>query len=58
MTSISTEKKMLFENGKISEIQPSLQSITKFSTIPSEILLDPKIANIDAQKFELLNIYF
>ena len=48
---------MLFENGKFSEIQRHLKSITKSSTIPSEIILD-QIANTDAQKVELFNIYF
>ena len=49
---------MLFENGKLSEIQRYLKSITKSSMIPSEIFLDQKIANTDAQKVELFNIYF
>ena len=49
---------MLFENGKLSEIQRYLKSITKSSMITSEIFLDQKIANTDAQKVELFNIYF
>ena len=49
---------MLFENGKFSEIQRYLESITKSRMIPSEIFLDQKIANTDAQKAELFNIYF
>ena len=57
MTKISTKKK-LFENGKLSEIQRYLKSITKSRMIPSEIFLDQKIANTDAQKAELFNIYF
>ena len=49
---------MLFENGKFSEIQRFLKSITKSRMIPSEIFLDQKIANTYAQKAELFNIYF
>ena len=49
---------MLFENGKISEIQRFLKSIAKSRMIPSKIFLDQKIANTDAQKAELLNIHF
>ena len=49
---------MLFENGKFSEIQRYLKSITKSSMIPSEIFLDQKIANTNAQKVELFIIYF
>ena len=49
---------MLFENRKFSKIQRYLKSITKSSTIPSEIFPDQKIANTDAQKFELFNIFF
>ena len=48
---------MLFEHGKFSEIQRHLISITKSSTIPSEIFLD-QIANTDAQKVELFSIFF
>ena len=51
-------QKMVFENGKFSEIQRYLKSITKSRMIPSEIFLDQKIANTDAQKAELFNIYF
>ena len=53
MTSISTKKCF-----SICEIQRNLKSITKSRTIPSEIFLDQKIANRDAQKIELFNIYF
>ena len=49
---------MLFENGKFSEIQRYLKAMTKSRMIPSEIFLDLKIANTDAQKAELFNIYF
>ena len=49
---------MLFENGKFSEIQRYLKSITKSRMMPSEIFLDQKIANTDAQKAELFNIFF
>ena len=49
---------MLFENEKFSEIQRYLKSITKSRMIPSENFLDQKIANTDAQKAELFNIYF
>ena len=51
-------KKIIFENGKLSDIQRYLKSITKSSMIPSEIFLDKKIANTDTQKVELLKIYF
>ena len=51
-------EKMLFENGKFSEIQRYLKSITMSRLIPSEIFLDQKIANTDAQKAELFNINF
>ena len=51
-------KKMLFQNGKLSEIQRYLKLITKSSMITSEIFLDQKIANTDAQKAELFNMYF
>ena len=49
---------MLFENGKFSEIQRYLKWITKSRLIPSEIFLNRKIANTDAQKAEMLNIFF
>ena len=49
---------MLFENGKFREIHRYLKSITKSRMIPSEIFLDQKLADTDAQKAELLNIYF
>ena len=49
---------MLFENGKFSEMQRYLKSTTKSRMIPSEIFVDQKIANTDAQKAELFNIYF
>ena len=56
MNSISTKKCFLrIEN---SAKQRYLKSITKSSMIPSEIFLDQKIANTDAQKVQLFNIYF
>ena len=49
---------MLFENGKFGEIHRYLKSITKSRMISSEIFLDQKIANADAQKAEFFNILF
>ena len=51
-------EKMLFENGKFREIQLYLKSVTKSSTIPSEIILDQKIASTDAQKLNCLTYIF
>ena len=56
MTSIST-KKWFLRIKKFNEIQRYLKSITKSSTIPSDIFLVQKTANTDAQKVELFNIY-
>ena len=54
-------EKMIFENRKISETQRYLNLITKSSTIHSDIekVIEKKqkLANTNAQKVELLNIY-
>ena len=44
--------------GKFSDIQRYLKSLTKSNTIPTEIFLDQRTANTDIEKVILFNEYF
>ena len=48
----------LFKEGKFSDIERYLKSITKSNTIPTEFFLDQKTANTDIEKVILFNEYF
>ena len=48
----------LFKEGKFSDIQRYLKSITKSNTIPTGIFLDQRTANTDIEKVILFNEHF
>ena len=48
----------LFKEGKFSDIQRYLKSITKSNTIPTEIFLNQRTANTNIEKVLLYNEYF
>ena len=51
-------EKALFKEGKFSDIQRYLKSLTKSNTNPSEIFFDQRTANTDIEKVILFNEYF